>query len=98
MAKSRELDRALARAKDDLMPEIGGKRMAGEIGGMLRNVRAMIDEAKLGITGAVTELMTEVSELKHVEMAIREETASVREMKTSILGNAVAGESSGTSQ
>lgn len=89
MAKSRKLDRLLVTPMPDAT---GGKKMVGEIGGMLASVRKVMEEAKLGIEGAVSELMTEVKDLKHIEVAIRDETKSVREMKTSILGNAVGGE------
>lgn len=77
------------------MPEIGGKKMVGEIGGMLADVRKLIDDAKLGIAGAVTELVDEVKDLKNIETAIRGEAKAVRDMKTSILGNAVGGENEG---
>lgn len=95
MAASRRLDRVLSGERTDKMPEIGGSRMVGEIGGMLADVRKTIDAAKLGIAGALTELTDEVGQLKNVEAAIRSEAKAVRDMKTSILGNATGGENSG---
>jgi hypothetical protein len=77
------------------MPEIGGKKMVGELGLMLGDIRKVLDEAKTGIAAAASELMTEVKELKHVETAIRSETTSVREFKTQLLGNATKGENQG---
>lgn len=74
------------------MPELGGKKLAGDIGGMLADVRRSIESAKAGLAGAVTEMIEEVEGLKHVEAAVREETKAIRDMKTSILGNAVGGE------
>jgi vacuolar-type H+-ATPase subunit C/Vma6 len=74
------------------MAEIGGKRMVGEIGALLDDVRKSIADAKLGITGAVTELVEEVKDLKNIETAIRGETAAVRDLKTSVLGNGTGGE------
>lgn len=69
------------------MPEIGGKRLAGDFGAMLADVRKMVDEAKLGIAGAITELSTEIQSGKEVERAIRAEAAAVREAFGSVLGN-----------
>ena len=93
IAKSVELDRALARPLGEVrMPEIGGKKLSDDIGGMLADVRKTIDEAKIGLAGAVTELTEEVNGLKHVETAIRGEAKAVRDMKASILGNATGGE------
>lgn len=69
------------------MPEAGGKKLAGEFGGMLADVRKMIDEAKIGIAGAITELVTEVKAGKQVERAIRDEAATVRKAFGEMLGN-----------
>lgn len=92
LAASRRLDRLLAGERIDKMPEIGGSKLAGEIGGMLADVRRTIDDAKLGIAGALSEFTEEVRGLKNVEVAIRAETQVVRELSTSILGNATGGE------
>jgi len=78
------------------MAEIGGKKLVGELGGILGQVRKAAEDARLGIAGAASELMAEVGNLKQVEKAIRSETASVREFATSVLGNAVAGENDDT--
>lgn len=77
------------------MSEIGGRKMVGEIGGMLADVQRIIADAKIGIAGALTELTDEVKELKNIETAIRGEAKAVRDMKTSILGNATGGENQG---
>jgi hypothetical protein len=99
IAKSQKLDRALERALKEVgMAEIGGKKLVGEIGSIFDDVRKAVEQAKLGISGAASELMTEVRDLKHVETAIRAETASVREFKASVLGNAVGGENQETSE
>lgn len=70
------------------MPEVGGKKLATEFGGMLAGVRKMVDEAKLGIAAAVTELVTEVKSGKQVETALRAEAAEVRKAFGEVLGNA----------
>lgn len=97
IAKSEELDRALAASvKEISMADIGGSRQLGsELGGLFADVRKVVAEAKTGIAAAAAELMTEVRGLKQVETAIRAETQSVREMKTSLLGNAIEGENEG---
>lgn len=77
------------------MPEIGGTKLAGEIGDMLAGVRRTIEAAKIGIAGALTELTDEVGQLKNVEVVIRSEAKAVRDLKTSLLGNATGGENSG---
>lgn len=72
--------------------EIGGKKMVGELGQMFDDIRKAVEAAKLGIVGAAAELMTEVKDMKPIETAIRSEAKSVRDFKTQLLGNAVAGE------
>lgn len=75
------------------MPQdIGGKSMVGEISGMFDSIKKAMNDAKMGIAAAGAELMTEVNEMKAIEGAIRSETASVREFKTRMLGNAIGGE------
>lgn len=98
IAKSQQLDRALTRAvKDGAMPEeLGGKRLVGDLTGMFDDIRRAVAEAKQGVAAAGSELMEEVRGIKSIETAIRSETASVREFKTKMLGNAVAGENEGT--
>lgn len=97
IAKSRRLEQVLAEPlKDKTMADIGAKKMIGEIGGLLEGVRKVVDDAKIGLTGAASELMIEVKGLKAVETLIRTETASVRQMKTDLLGNAVDGENQET--
>lgn len=98
IAKSAELDAALARSVEMTMAELGATKLMGELGSMFDDVRKTMEQAKLGIAAAASELMTEVKDLKVVETAIRAETASVREFKTKLLGNAIAGENEGTTQ
>jgi hypothetical protein len=91
--RSRALDRALSRPLEERMPEIsGGHKLIGDLGDLFADLRKTVEEAKLGIVGAASELVEEVKELKHVETAIRGETKSVRDFKTKVLGNATGGE------
>lgn len=93
IAKSVELDRHLAVSVEKTMAEIGGTtKLAGELGGIFDEVRKAVADAKLGISGAASELMTEVRGLKVVESAIRKETDGVRQFKVQLLGNAAGGE------
>lgn len=94
ISKSQQLDRALARPLGEgaMAQEIGGKRLVGDLGGIFGQMRKAVEEARLGVAGAASELMTEVQGLKNVEKAIRSETATVREFTASVLGNAVGGE------
>lgn len=93
IAKSEALDRALSRPLEERMPEIsGGNQLIGDLGTLFADLRKTVDEAKLGIAGAASELVDEVKGLKTIETAIRGETKSVREFKTKILGNATGGE------
>lgn len=94
LAASRRLDRLLAGERTDKMPGIGGSKIVGEIGGLVADVQKILAEAKLGIAGALAEFTTEVSDLRNVEVAIRAEAKAVRDLKTSILGNATGGENS----
>jgi hypothetical protein len=95
LAKSQELDRVLAAPlKDGRMPqEIGGKRLAGELGAMFSQIQQVVDKAKLGVAAAASELMEEVRGVEAIEKAVRSETAAVRAFKAQMLGdNALAGE------
>lgn len=93
IAKSEELDRALRRPLEVSMPEIsGGNQLIGDLGTLFADLRKTVEEAKLGIAGAASELVEEVKGLKSIETAIRGETKSVRDFKTQILGNATGGE------
>jgi hypothetical protein len=85
LAASRRLDDVLKEAIE--MPEIGGKKLSGEFGEMLAGVRRMIDETKLDIAAAVSELTTEVRGGKQVAKALREEAAHVRSAFGAVLGN-----------
>ena len=93
IAKSVELDRALSRPLEVSMPEIGGSgKLIGDLGTLFADLRKTVDDAKIGIAGAASELVEEVKGLKNIETAIRTETKSVRDFKTQVLGNATGGE------
>jgi hypothetical protein len=98
IAKSVELDRHLAKSVENPMADLGATKLMGELGGLFEDVRKTLEEAKLGIAGAASELMSEVKDLKVVETALRAETKSVRDFKTKLLGNAIAGENEGQPQ
>lgn len=75
------------------MPEIsGGNKLVGDLGALFADLRKTVEEAKIGIAGAASELVEEVKGLKNVETALRGETQSVRQFKAQILGNATGGE------
>lgn len=79
------------------MPEIGGStQIVGDLTTMFadlrRDLKAAVDAAKLEVAAAGSELVEEVKGLKVMATAIRAETKGVRDFKTSILGNATAGE------
>ena len=93
IAKSVALDRALSRPLEERMPEIsGGNQLIGDLGTLFADLRKTVEEAKLGIAGAASELVEEVKGLKSIETAIRGETKVVRDFKTKALGNATGGE------
>ena len=85
LAASRLLDSVLKEAIE--MPEIGGKRLSGEFGSMIAGVHKLMDETKLEIAAAVTELTEEVRGGKQVAAAIRQEAAHVRNAFGGVLGN-----------
>lgn len=96
IAKSEELDRALRRPLEVSMPEIsGGNQLIGDLGTLFADLRKTVEEAKIGIAGAASELVDEVKGLKNIETALRGETQSVRDFKTKVLGNATGGENQG---
>ena len=93
LAKSVELDRALSRPLEFSMPEIGGTtKFTGELGSMFDGIRKAMDDAKMGIAGAASELVEEVKGLNVIETALRKETDGVRQFKVKLLGNAAGGE------
>lgn len=69
------------------MPEVGGRKLAGEFGEMLAGVRKMVDETKLGIASAVTALTTELQGGKEIERQLLAEAAEVRKAFGEVLGN-----------
>lgn len=69
------------------MPEIGGKKLAGELGAMLQDVRRLVDEVRLDVAGAATELASEIRGGKDVAKALRAEAAEVRKAFSEVLGN-----------
>jgi hypothetical protein len=82
-----EAGRILDKIGATKMPELGGKKLAGEFGGLLAGVRKLVDEAKLGIAAAITELTSEIQSGKEVERAIRAEAQVVRDAFAEVLGN-----------
>lgn len=69
------------------MPEVGGKKFAGEFGVMLEGLRQDIAATRSGLAGAITELRTELQSGKEIEKAIRSEAADVRKAFSEVLGN-----------
>jgi hypothetical protein len=92
--KSYELDKVLASPLQNgaKMAEIGGKKLVGELGGIFDQIRKVVEEAKLGVAAAASELMVEAQGVKAIETAIRSETKAVRDFKAQVLGNALGGE------
>lgn len=87
-----KLDRFLAETIGELkgkaMPEIGGKKLAGEFSASFGGVRKALEEARLSIAGAVTELLAETSRISQTERVVRGETAALKKMNDDVLGNA----------
>lgn len=71
-----------------LMPEIGGKKLAETFTGSFGDVRKMLEEARLSMAGAVTELMVETRRVGESEKIVRGETAALKKMNDDVLGNA----------
>jgi hypothetical protein len=69
------------------MPEIGGKRLAGDLTSMLTDLRTQIDSAKQGVAAAVKEIKEELSVLGTVETVLRSEAAAIRASTGEVLGN-----------
>lgn len=69
------------------MPDFGTTRLTGEIGAIFDDIRKKIDEAKMSIAGAATELVEEVRGYDDVARALRAERDTVRKHIDSLLGN-----------
>lgn len=74
------------------MPEIGGKKLAGEFTASFGGVRKALEEARISIAGAVTELLAETRRIGETEKVVRGETAALKRMNDDVLGNASAAE------
>lgn len=84
----RFLATVIAEQKGQRMPELGGKKLAGEIGFSFASVRKALDEARFSLVGAVTELLAETKRIGETEKSVRSETASIKRMNDDVLGNA----------
>ena len=86
------LARTIVELKGGTMPELGGKRLAGElVSGIRASVGKAMDESKLQIAGAVTELVIEIRDgTKQVVKAVQAEAMAVRGEFSDIIGNAQA--------
>lgn len=71
----------------NLMPEVGGKTLAHSLRTSLAGVRRVLDEAKLEVAGAVTEVTTEAKNMKEAAKRLRSEAADMRSASREILGN-----------
>lgn len=69
------------------MPDVGGRKLAGEFGNMLAELRKTMDETKLEIAAAVTEVQSELATGKEVAKALRAEADDVRQAFGAVLGN-----------
>lgn len=69
---------------------IGGKKIAGDIvGGLKGEVAKAMDDCRLQIAGAVTELVNEIKDgTKQVVRAVHSEADGVRREFAEIVGNA----------
>ena len=96
IAKSRALDELLARPLGEKMADDGNLKLTGEVSGLLggslkgvlADVRKAVDEVRLEIAGAASELVEEVKTGKQIARALRSEAANVRAEYATILGNA----------
>jgi hypothetical protein len=96
MQKSRELDELLARPWGNEMADESNLKLSGEVSGILggslkgvlADVRKAVDEVRLEIAGAASELVEEVKTGKQIARALRTEAANVRTEYATILGNA----------
>ena len=69
------------------MPELGGKTLAGNVKAMLGDLRKKIDDAKINVASAVTELQSEIASADAVARQLRDEADAVREAFGEVLGN-----------
>ncbi len=95
LAKSRALDELLGRPLGENMAdenlkltcEVSGV-LGGSLSGILSDVRKAVDDVRLDIAGAASELVEEVRAGKQIARALRTEAANVRAEYATILGNA----------
>jgi hypothetical protein len=86
---SRRLDRHLTQARDQTMPEIGGRKFAGDFSGLLGSAKAALATAQTEIAAAAAELVTEIQSGHRASVkALQDETAAVRKGYAELLGNA----------
>ena len=70
------------------MPEVGGKKLAGDFSGMMADLRKSVDAAKETVHSAVVELKTEIeSGAASAVKALRDEANEVRKGFGELLGN-----------
>ena len=89
LAASRKLDTLLASTirEGRIMPEVGATKLSGSIADIMAGVRAKMDEARLEVTAAASELVAEVSGYSDVAKALRKERDQVRADVDALLGN-----------
>lgn len=69
------------------MPEIGGKSLAGDLRSALAGLRKVVDETKLEVAGAVSDVTVEVKNMKEVAKRLRAEANEMRQASAEMLGN-----------
>ena len=75
------------------MPEVGGKKLAGEFSSMMAEVRHAINESKQLVRDAAKELTAEVTiGAQDAAKALRAEAAEVRKGYAELLGNQPPGD------
>lgn len=69
------------------MPEIGATKLGGAIGQLIADARRQMEETRLEVAGAVTELMAEVAGYSDLAKDIRAERDQVRKDVNELRGN-----------
>lgn len=71
------------------MPDLGGKKFAGDFSGLLGSAKRALAAAQLEIGAAAAELVTEINTGKTATVrALNQETDAVRKGYAELLGNA----------